>query len=118
MGPHAAPANRRLTGVVGLDSRSATTENALAYDAGVNVVRAFPGRASSCGARAPCCGGAAAPAASRWPSSTRGRCLSAIARTAEVVGQPLVFEPNSAILRIKLHQLMTDYLLRVFQPAR
>ena len=25
-----------------------------------------------------------------------------------------MFQPNNALLRIKLHQLMTDYLLRVF----
>ena len=42
------------------------------------------------------------------------RCLNAIARTAEFIGRPTVFDPNDAILRIRVHQIMTDYLLRVF----
>jgi uncharacterized protein len=113
-GPHRAPANLGLTGAVGLDVAVGDAENRTAYDAGVNVIRGFPGRGILIwGART-----------LLWQDETsRGeplafvnarRCLSAIARSAWVVGQPLVFQPNTAIPRIRLHQLMTDYLLRVF----
>ncbi|HSW22252.1 MAG TPA: phage tail sheath subtilisin-like domain-containing protein [Burkholderiaceae bacterium] len=114
-GPQAAPANRRIDDAVGLQAPGVDDEaNRLAYDAGVNVLRAFPGQGIRVwGART-----------LTWRAGDTGqdalafvnarRCLSAIARTAEVVGRPLVFEPNTVMLRIKLHQLMTDYLLGVF----
>jgi hypothetical protein len=113
-GPHIAPANRRLLGAVGLDAPVGDAENRLAYDAGVNVIRSFPGAGLQVwGART-----------LLWPAEggphealafvNGRRCLSAIARSADVVGQPLVFQPNSAIPRIRLHQLMTGYLLTVF----
>jgi phage tail sheath protein FI len=114
IGPHAAPANRTVEGAVGLAAPIGDEENALAYDSGVNVLRDFPGIGIQLwGART-----------LLWQDrSSRGeplafvnarRCLSAICRSAEVIGQPMVFQPNTAIMRIKLHQLMTDYLLRVF----
>jgi phage tail sheath protein FI len=63
----------------------------------------------------------------RWQSrASRGeplayvnarRCLSAIARTCDVIGQPIVFQPNNTLERIKLHQLLTDYLLRVYRTG-
>ncbi|ATY30919.1 phage tail sheath subtilisin-like domain-containing protein [Sphingomonas psychrotolerans] len=114
IGPHAAPANRPISGAVGLASEVGDEENALAYDAGVNVLRDFSGIGIQLwGART-----------LLWQDrGSRGealsfvnarRCLSAICRSAEVIGQPMTFQPNTAILRIKLHQLMTDYLLRIF----
>ena len=114
IGPHAAPANRTVEGAVGLAAPVDDAENALAYDAGVNVLRDFAGIGIQLwGART-----------LLWQDrQSRGealafvnarRCLSAICRSAEVIGQPMVFQPNTAIMRIKLHQLMTDYLLRVF----
>jgi hypothetical protein len=113
-GPQTAPANRQVVGAVGLQSPVEDEENALAYEAGVNVLREWPGQGVQLwGART-----------LRWfYRESRGaalsfinarRCLSAICRSAEVVGQPLVFQPNGVLVRIKLHQLMTDYLLRVF----
>lgn len=116
-GPHAAPANRRIEGIVGLDRPVGDAENALAYEAGVNVLRAFPGRGIQLwGART-----------LLWQSResrsdplafvNARRCLSAIARSCEVIGQPIVFEPNNTLQRIKLHQLLTDYLLRVYRQG-
>lgn len=113
-GPQAAPANRRLLGAVGLEVPVGDDENRTAYDAGVNVIRAFPGQGILVwGART-----------LLWQSEASRfeplafvnarRCLSAIARSVEVVGQPLVFQPNTAIPRIRLHQLVTGYLLQVF----
>ena len=112
-GPHIAPANRRLYGTVGLDMPVGDTENRLAYDAGVNVIRAFPGLGIQVwGARTLLWPGEAGPHDPLAFVNGR-RCLSAIARSAEVVGQPLVFQPNTTMPRIRLHQLMTGYLLTV-----
>lgn len=116
-GPHAAPANRRVEGAIGLDSPIGDEENSSAYEAGINVLRDFPGRGIILwGART-----------LRWQSrASRGeplayvnarRCLSAIARTCDVIGQPIVFQPNNTLERIKLHQLLTDYLLRVYRTG-
>lgn len=113
-GPQQAPANIALVGVVGLDVAVGDAGNRTAYDAGVNVIRAFPGRGVRIwGARTLLWRDEASRGEPLAFVNTR-RCLSAIARSAWVVGQPLVFEPNSTIPRIRLHQLMTDYLLRVF----
>lgn len=116
-GPHAAPANRSIEGAIGLDTPVGDGENASAYEAGVNVLRDFPGRGITLwGART-----------LRWQSrASRGeplayvnarRCLSAIARSCDVIGQPIVFQPNNTLERIKLHQLLTDYLLRVYRTG-
>ncbi|MGL4397973.1 MAG: phage tail sheath subtilisin-like domain-containing protein [Hyphomicrobium sp.] len=117
MGPHAAPANQRVEGTIGLDMPVGDDENSATYEAGVNVLRDFPGRGILLwGART-----------LKWKSrASRGeplayvnarRCLSAIARTCDVIGQPIVFQPNNTFERIKLHQLLTDYLLRVFRTG-
>lgn len=113
-GPHVAPANRPLAGVIGPESSVGHRENALAYDAGINVLRNFAGQGTLVwGARTLRWQGPADVADAMAFVNAR-RCLSAIARTCEVVGQPMVFEPNTAFLRIRMHQLMVDYLLRVF----
>jgi hypothetical protein len=113
-GAHMAPANRSLIGVVGLEMEIGDRENARAYEAGVNLLRGFPGRGTLVwGARTLLWRG---PLDVGKPLAfvNARRCLSAIARSCEVLGQPMVFEPNTALLRVKLHQLMVDYLLRVF----
>jgi uncharacterized protein len=115
-GAHAAPANRRVDDAVDLDAPGVDDEaNRIAYDAGVNVLRAVPGLGVAVwGARTLLWSDAPGGNADVLRFVNARRCLSAIARTAEVVGRPLVFEPNTALLRIRLHQLMTDYLMRVF----
>jgi hypothetical protein len=113
-GAHVAPANRPVSGVIGTECPVGQRENALAYDAGINVLRGFAGHGTLIwGARTLLWQG---PGDAADPLSfvNARRCLSAIARTCEVIGQPMVFEPNSAFLRIRMHQLMVDYLLRVF----
>lgn len=113
-GPHAAPANRRVEDAVDLQPPGVEDEdNRLAYDAGVNVLRDFPSRGVMVwGARTVLWGEGDEGDVLRFVNARR--CLSAIARTAEVVARPLVFQPNDAMLRIRLHQMLTDYLLRVF----
>lgn len=116
-GPHAAPANRRMEGLVGLDRDVGDAENAIAYDAGVNVLRAFPGRGIQLwGARTLLWRDRASRGEPLAFVNAR-RCLSAIARSCDMIGQPVVFEPNNSLQRIKLHQLLTDYLLRVYRQG-
>jgi phage tail sheath protein FI len=113
-GPHVAPANRALAGAVALETPIGDRENAAAYEEGINLLRAHAGLGTLVwGARTLKWRGPL-DAADPLAFVNARRCLSAIARTCEVVGQPMVFEPNTALLRIKMHQLMVDYLLRVF----
>jgi hypothetical protein len=116
-GPQQAPAGRPVVGAVGVQSQVEDEENEEAYAAGVNVLRPFAGEGVQLwGART-----------LQWPdrNSEGGalvfvnarRCLSAVERTAETLGRTLAFDPNNAVLRIRLHQLMTDYLLRVYRTG-
>ena len=113
-GPHVAPANRPVLGAVATEIPVDDADNGITYDIGINVLRDFPGRGIELwGART-----------LHWQSHADRTevmayvsprlCLNAIARTAEFIGRPTVFDPNDAILRIRVHQIMTDYLLRVF----
>lgn len=114
LGPHVAPANERVLGVVGTEHEVDDESNARLYEAGVNVLRPRPGRGIVVwGART-----------LRWQGMERSvsdplayvngrRCLSAIERTAEQVAQPLVFEPHRPLLRAQLAQSLLGYLLSV-----
>ena len=113
-GPHVAPANRPLAGVIDLELPIGDRENGRAYEAGLNLLRGFAGRGTLIwGARTLLWQGPN-DAANPLAFINARRCMSAIARSCEVIGQTMVFEHNSPLLRIKMHQLMVDYLLRVF----
>ena len=112
-GPHLAPANRTILGGIGPERPLTDEDNARLYEAGVNVIREFAGRG-------PQLWGARTLAWTSYLSRAEPlsfvnarRCLNAIARTCEVIGQPIVFQPNTVVMRIRLHQMLTDYLLRV-----
>lgn len=113
-GPHVAPANAPLLGVVGLEHRVDDSVNASVYDAGVNIIRDRPGRGIYLwGART---------LLWRSPDSrfealsfvNARRCLSAIARTAYHLGHQNVFEPNNAILRAQVVMVLFGYLMDVY----
>ncbi len=119
-GPHVAPANETLVGAVGLEFPVDDRAHGAVYDAGVNVVRAFPGIGIQVwGART-----------LQWsdPRSLEDpekdfvfvnvrRCLSAIERTAERLGEAMVFEPNLPLLRLSLVQRIVSYLTQVFEAG-
>ncbi len=116
-GPHSAPANERMQAVVGLERSMDDAINAMVYDRGINVIRSFPGRGINVwGART-----------LMWQdrmSRTKPlsfinarRCLSAIERTAEQIGQQVVFEPHSPLLRVQLSQAIVGYLLTVYNTG-
>lgn len=116
-GPHIAPANEALMGVVGLETEVTDDINARVYDAGVNVVRARPGRGIRLwGART-----------LLWQNTDSRfkalafvngrRCLTAIARTAESLGSRVVFEPNNAFVQLQLSQTLLAYLHKVYESG-
>lgn len=119
-GPHVAPANEPLHGVVGLELPVTDRINGPVYDSGVNVLRALPGRGIHVwGART--LRWHAPPSAGTAPDPlvyvSARRCLSAIERSAERIGQPAVFEPNSALLRAQVTQAITGYMMQVFESG-
>jgi uncharacterized protein len=115
LGPHWPPASEPVEGVVGLEYVLDDEINGRLYDAGVNVLRSFPGRGVRIwGARSLLW---ASPEDSRREPLayvSGRRCLSAIERTVEQLGQAAVFEPNRPLLRLQVAQAIAGYLMEVF----
>ena len=116
-GPHVAPANEPLYGVVGLQQKIDDEINAEVYDAGINIIRNQPGRGIRVwGTRTLLW----ANTDSRFRALSfinARRCLSAISRTAFHLGQQSVFEPNSVILRSQIVLVLFGYLMEVYQSG-
>jgi hypothetical protein len=114
-GPHVAPANEQLHGVVGLERVIDNDINAEVYDAGVNVIRSLPGLGIRLwGARTLLWG----DPDSRFEALSfvnARRCLSAIARTAYHLGQQSVFETNNALLQAQIAMVLFGYLNQVYE---
>jgi hypothetical protein len=112
-GPHVAPANERLIGVVGLSPAVDDAINAAIYDTPLNInpLRALPGLGVHVW-------GARTLSSDRWMRylSVR-RCLSAIERRALTALQPLVFEPNSPTLWFQITQAMLGILVPIFNSG-
>jgi hypothetical protein len=112
-GPHVAPANERLVGVVGLAPPVDDAANAVIYESpeNVNPLRAFPGRGIEVW-------GARTLSADKWMRYLPvRRCLSAIERRALAALRPLVFEPNTPILWFQITQAMLGILVPVFEAG-
>ena len=45
------------------------------------------------------------------------RCLTAIARTCESLGQRVVFEPHSPLVQLQLSQTLVGYLFKVYESG-
>src|SRR5690606_13467334 len=119
-GPHAAPANEIVIGAIGTEVPVDDALDERLYRQGINPCRALPGRGVQLwGART-----------LRWrePESPQARpdplgfvnvrrCLSAIERSVERIGQMFAFEPNAAILRFGLTQAVAGYLIQVHRSG-
>ena len=119
-GPHAAPSNETVIGAVGTETPVDDRLDERIYAQAINPCRAFPGRGVQLwGART-----------LRWKQPVSPldrpdalgfvnvrRCLSAIERSVEHVGQMFVFEPNGAILRFGLVQAVAGYLISVYRAG-
>ncbi|MCD4536381.1 phage tail sheath subtilisin-like domain-containing protein [Nocardioides sp. cx-169] len=96
-GVHKAPGNERVSGIVGLDQQYTQARQELLNPAGVNLIRAFPGRGSRVwGARN-------ATDDAIWRYINVRRLFNMVEVSVERGTQWVVFEPNTATtwLRIK-----------------
>lgn len=112
-GPHIAPANEVVRGVVAVTHPiDDATHAELAVSPGhVNLIRPFPGHGIQLwGART-----LSGHATLRYLGARR--CLSAIERRAAVAFRRLVFEPNTPGLWFLLAQTMTGILTPVFEAG-
>lgn len=112
-GPHVAPANELLAGVVAPARTLSDGELAALYaaPAHVNPLRIEPGRGVEVW-------GARTVSTDRWLRYLPvRRCLSAIERRAAAALEPLAFESNDALLWMQVGQLMLGLLLEVFESG-
>jgi len=112
-GPHIAPANERLVGVVGLSPAVDEATNAAIYPSPlhINPLRAMPGQGVLVW-------GARTLSQDPWLRYLPvRRCLSAIERRALVALQPLVFEPNTPTLWFQITQVMLGMLVPIFEAG-
>lgn len=116
-GPHVAPANEALFGVVGMDHAVDDDINASVYDAGINVIRSRPGRGIRLWGARTLLWGSPDSRFSALSFVNARRCLTAIARTAYFLGQRSVFEPNSALLRTQIAMVLFGYLNQVYESG-
>lgn len=110
-GPHAAPANETIDGVVGVEHPIDDPVNELVYDGGVNVLRGFPGRGIQVWGARTLLWGAQPEAPLSWVNVRR--CLSSIERNVERIGQTAVFEPNLPTLQLQVASAVIGHLLTV-----
>jgi len=118
LGPHQAPANAQLIDCVATETLVDDRIQSRVYPRGVNPIRPIPGRGlQSWGARTLAFVDVEPP-----QDSTRNllgyvsvrRCLTAIERSVERIGQSAVFEPNGALLWLQLSQAISGYLHGLF----
>lgn len=112
-GPHIAPANETVRGVVGLTRPIDDQINSELYEppTNINILRPFAGYGVQVW-------GARTLSSDKWLRyvSVR-RCLSAIERRAAIALEPFVFEPNTPMLWLQVTQLLLDILLPVFESG-
>jgi hypothetical protein len=112
-GPHVAPANERLVGVVGLSPPVDDTINAAIYETPLNInpLRAFPGLGVQVW-------GARTLSKDSWMRYLPvRRCLSAIERRAYAALRHLVFEPNTPTLWFQITQALHGILVPIFNAG-
>jgi phage tail sheath protein FI len=110
LGPHVAPANERLVGVVGLSPPVDDAINAAIYETPLNInpLRAFAGLGIQLW-------GARTLSGDPWMRYLPvRRCLSAIERRAYAALRPLVFEPNTPTLWFLITQAILGILVPIF----
>ncbi|MBX3306650.1 MAG: phage tail sheath family protein [Nitrospira sp.] len=112
-GPHIAPANERLIGVVGLSQPVDDATNGTIYESPLNInpIRTLPGLGVHLW-------GARTLSNDRWMRYVPvRRCLSAIERRVLAALRPLVFEPNTPTLWFQIVQAVLSILVPVFNSG-
>lgn len=116
-GPHVPPANEPLISVPGVERAVDDEQHGRLNAAAVNVIRPYPNRGVELwGARTLAFGRPTADIGELGHVNVR-RCLSAIERNCDFLGQRIVFEPNNAMTRFVLAQVITRYLLDVWRAG-
>jgi hypothetical protein len=111
VGAHRAPANVALAGVLDVDVDVTSAEQGLINDAGINVIRAFPGRGIRIwGARTL----SEDPA---WTYLPVRRVFQTAARWCESAFESPVFEPSDQALWRRIRIQLTEYFTQLFQQG-
>jgi Bacteriophage tail sheath protein len=116
-GPHSPPANESLTAVIGVETEIADAVHGATYARGLNVLRPFANVGVQIWGARTLRWAADDPDRSALGWVNVRRCLSAIERTADLIGQGAVFEPNVALTWFALTQALTGYLLDVHRAG-
>ncbi|MEJ7812812.1 MAG: phage tail sheath subtilisin-like domain-containing protein, partial [Gemmatimonadaceae bacterium] len=112
-GPHVAPANETLRGVVGLARPIDDEWHGALYEppSNINLARAFPGYGVQLW-------GARTLSRDVWMRYVPiRRCLSAIERRVRAALQELVFEPNTPFLWMQVTQVALGVLMPLFEAG-
>src|SRR5262249_3147749 len=113
-GVHKAPANELIAGAVGLETIVDNDTQGGLNQAGINVLRIFPGegRPIVWGART------TAPADTpAWMHNSVRRLFIFIETSLKLGLRPWVFEPNDTTLWKKLERTITEFLTRVWRSG-
>ena len=102
-GPHQAPANEMLEGVVDLESEVSDDMQSVLNDLGVNCIRSLPGR----GIRV--WGARTLSDRQGWRHVNVKRLFLTLTRWLEVAMADLVLEPNTESLRAKIRMRVKGY---------
>jgi phage tail sheath protein FI len=112
-GPHVAPANETVVSVIDVERHVTDEEHGKLNASAVNVLRPFTNRGIQIwGARTL---GFGRPDVGDLGYVNVRRCLTAIERTADFIGQRTVFEPNVPMTRFVLAQSITRYVVELFR---
>jgi hypothetical protein len=116
-GPHVAPANEPLVSVSAVERAITDEDHGRLNAAAVNVIRAFPNRGLELwGARTLAFGRDRSDIGELGHVNVR-RCLTAIERSCDFEGQRIAFEPNQPMTRFVLAQVLTRYLLSIWNAG-
>ena len=110
-GVHKAPANEIVRGAIGVEKPITTSEQDILNPAGINCIRAFPGR----GIRV--WGARTLSSDASWRYINVRRLFNFVEKSIEVGTQWVVFEPNDATLWSKIRRDVGAFLRRVWMDG-
>ncbi len=110
-GVHKAPANEIVQGAIGLETNITKGEHDSLNPAGVNCIRAFPGR----GIRV--WGARTISSDASWRYINVRRLFNFVEKSIEVGTQWVVFEPNDQNLWAKIRRDVTAFLKRIWMEG-
>jgi phage tail sheath protein FI len=110
-GVHKAPANEIVQGAMGLETQISKSEQDSLNPAGINCIRAFPGR----GIRA--WGARTISSDASWRYINVRRLFNFVEKSIEVGTQWVVFEPNDVDLWERIKRDVRAFLTRVWRDG-